>query len=182
MLLGIELDTVSEELRIDPTRLAEIFDLLDAWSTKRHCTKRQLQSLLASLTLFSLCATPGERSYILCWMSSAKLTIRPHHLRWNHAFHKDAFWWRNFLPSWKGRSFFYDDKWTPSSHFDLYTDACQSGFGAYFAGDRLYGSSPDHDVPCPVWLRSRNSLPLPLPSTLGQHPLLVVIFCSIAIT
>ena len=68
MLLGIELDTVSQELRIDPTRLAEIIDLLDSWSTKRHCTKRQLQSLLASLTLFSLCATPGERYYILRWM------------------------------------------------------------------------------------------------------------------
>ena len=26
MLLGIELDTVSQELRIDPTRLAEIID------------------------------------------------------------------------------------------------------------------------------------------------------------
>ena len=43
MLLGIELDTVSQELRIDPTRLAEIIDLLDAWSTKQHYTERQLQ-------------------------------------------------------------------------------------------------------------------------------------------
>ena len=49
MLRGIELDTVSQELFIDPTRLAEIIDLLDAWSTKQHCTKRQLQfPLLAS--------------------------------------------------------------------------------------------------------------------------------------
>ena len=109
-----------QELCIDPTRLAEVIDLLDAWSTKRHRTKRQLHSLLASLTLFSLCATPGERSYILCWMSSAKLTIRPYHLRWNHAFHKDDFWWRNFLPSWKGRSFFHDDKWTPN-HILIFT-------------------------------------------------------------
>ena len=78
MLLSIELDIVSQELRIDPTRLAEIIDLLDAWSTKHHCTKRQLQfPLLASLTLFTLCAAPGERSYAACWMSSAELTIRP---------------------------------------------------------------------------------------------------------
>lgn len=38
----------------------------------------------------------------------------------------------------------------PQSHFDLYTDACQSGYGAYFAGDRLYGSFPDHDGPNPL--------------------------------
>lgn len=36
-LLGIELDTVSQDIRIDPIRLAEIIDLLDAWSTKRRC-------------------------------------------------------------------------------------------------------------------------------------------------
>ena len=44
--LASQLDTVSQELRIDPTCLSEIIDLLDACSTKRHCTKRQLQSLI----------------------------------------------------------------------------------------------------------------------------------------
>ena len=33
---------------------------------------------------------------------------------------RTAFWWRNFLPSWKGRSFFYDDKWTPN-HILIFT-------------------------------------------------------------
>ena len=53
-------------------------NLLDAWSTKQHCTKRQLHfPLLASLSSFTLCAAPGERSYPACWMSYAELTIRP---------------------------------------------------------------------------------------------------------
>lgn len=33
---------------------------------------------------------------------------------------RTAFWWRNFLPSWKGRSFFYDDKWT-RNHILIFT-------------------------------------------------------------
>ena len=62
-----------QELRIDPTRFAEIIDLLDAWSTKRHCTKRQLLSLLASLSLFSLCAIPENlpTSYAGCPLQSS---------------------------------------------------------------------------------------------------------------
>ena len=56
-------------------------------------------------------------------------------------------WYITFLPSWNGSSFFYDDQWISSSHLDLYTDACQSGFGTYFAGNWLYGSFKEHDVP-----------------------------------
>lgn len=111
MLLGIELDTVSQELRIDPTRLAEIINLLDAWSTKHHCTKRQLQfPLLASLTLFTLCAAPG-RKFLRRMLDVLCRAHHPaHHLRLNHIFHKDLLWWRIFLPFWNGRCFFYDDK------------------------------------------------------------------------
>ena len=60
MLLGIELDTVSQERRIDPTRLAEIIDLLEAWSTKQHCTKRQLQSLIGNLNFIHTVCRPGR--------------------------------------------------------------------------------------------------------------------------
>ena len=111
MLLGIELDTVSQELRIDPTRLAEIIDLLDAWSTKQHCTKRQLQfPLLASLTLFTTMCRPG-RTFLRRMLDVLCRAHHPaHHLRLNHVFHKDLLWRRIFLPSWNGRSFFYDDK------------------------------------------------------------------------
>ena len=138
--------TRHQDLRIDPTRLAEIIDF-----TVSHPGRTFLHLMLD----------------VLC-----KAHHPTDHLRWNHAFHKDAFWWRNSLPSWKGRSFFYVNKWTASSQFDLYNDACQSGFGFYFAGDRLYGSFAGYDVPCPVRLCSRSSSPLPLPSALGQHPLL----------
>lgn len=30
---------------------------------------------------------------------------------------------------------------------ELYTDACASGFGAYFSGNWLYGLFADHDIP-----------------------------------
>lgn len=115
--------------------------------TLRHYTKRQIQSLVAKLTFICTVCSPGRT--LLCRMLDVlcKAQHPAHHLRLNHAFHKDLLWWRIFLPSWNCCSFFYEDKWTPSSNLDLYTDACQFGFGAYFAGDWRYGSFADHDVP-----------------------------------
>ena len=49
VLLGVQLHTVTQELRIDHSHLTEIMDLLEHWSTKGRCTKRQLQSLVGKL-------------------------------------------------------------------------------------------------------------------------------------
>ena len=94
MLLGIELDTVSQELRIDPTRLAEIIDLLDAWSTKQHYTERQLQfPLLASFTLFITTECRPGRTFLRRMLDVLCRAHHPaHHLRLNHVFHKDLLW------------------------------------------------------------------------------------------
>ena len=70
-----------------------------------------------------------------------------HHLRLDCAFHNDLLWWKVFLPSWKGCSFFYNDDWISSSRLKLYTDAFHAGFGPYFSGEWLYGFFQEHDIP-----------------------------------
>lgn len=147
VLLGVQLDTVTQELRIDHSRLTEIMDLLEHWSTKRRCTKRQLQSLLGKLHFVCHACRPGR--IFLRRMIDILCTVQhpTHHIRLNRAFHNDLLWWKVFLPSWNGCSFFYDDAWIPASHLELYTDASQASFGAYFSGAWLYGSFQDHDIP-----------------------------------
>ena len=147
VLLGVQLDTVTQEMRIDSSRLTEIINLLHTWSTKRRCTKRQLQSLIGKLHFICNVCRPGRTFLrrmidVLC-----KANHPTHHLRLNRAFHMDLSWWRIFRPSWNGCSFFFDDEWISSPHLELYTDACDSGFGAYFSGNWLYGSFADHDIP-----------------------------------
>ena len=147
VLLGVHLDTVSQEMRIDPTRLTEIINLLDGWATKRRCTKRQLQSLIVKLHFICNVCRPGQ-TFLRCMIDVLCKVHQPsHHFRLNRAFHNDLLWWRTFLLSWNGSRFNYDDQWISSSHLDLYTDACQSGFGAYFAGNWLYESFKEHDIP-----------------------------------
>ena len=146
VLLGIQLDTITQELRIDHSRLTEIMDLLEHWSTKRRCTKRQLQSLIGKLHFVCHACRPGRIFLrrmidVLC-----KVPHPTHHIRLNRAFHNDLLWWKVFLPSWNGCSFFYDADWISSSHLELYTDASHADFGAYFSGQWLYGSFNEHDI------------------------------------
>lgn len=60
-LLGIELHSIKQEAQIIQVRLSETLDLLQSWTTKRTCTKRQLQSLSwqTQLYLFGLPAQKG---------------------------------------------------------------------------------------------------------------------------
>ena len=60
ILLGIELDSLAQEARIDQTRLAEVLHMLDKWSSRKHCTKRQLQSLIGKLHFISSVCRPGR--------------------------------------------------------------------------------------------------------------------------
>ena len=146
VLVGIELDTVSQEIRLDPARLTEIINLPEHWSTKQGCTKRPLQSLISKLHFICNVCRPG-RTFLRRMIDVICNIQHPtHHLRLNRAFHNDFLWWRIFLPSWSGCSFFYDDEWLFSSHLELYTDAYHSGFGAYFSGGWLYGSFQEHDI------------------------------------
>ena len=42
IFLGIELDTVKQEIRIPPTKLRQLVELLAQWETRKHCQKREL--------------------------------------------------------------------------------------------------------------------------------------------
>ena len=93
MLLSIELDTVSQERRIDPTRVAEIINLLEAWSTKQHCTKRQLQSLIGKLNFIHIVWRPGKTSLRRMLNVLRRAHHTTHHPRLNQVFHRDLLGW-----------------------------------------------------------------------------------------
>ena len=146
-LLGIELDTLQQEARIDLERLRETSAMLDDWVTRKTCTKRQLQSLVGKLNFICSVCRPGRT--FLRRMISLLCTVRhaTHHIRLTAAFRRDVAWWRAFLPSWNGCSFFYNDIWSDSRSLELYTDASKNGFGAYFAGEWISASFASHRVP-----------------------------------
>lgn len=121
--------------------------MLNKWSSLKHCTKRQLQSLIGKLSFICSVCRPG-RTFLRRMIDLLPKATHPSYLiRLTVAFRKDIHSWQTFLTSWNGRSFFHADAWMSSSSLDLFTDASHAAFGAYFAGEWFSCSFTDHRIP-----------------------------------
>ena len=146
-LLGIELDSVSQEARISQTRLDETLNLLRMWQTKASCTQRQLQSLIGKLSFICLVCRPG-RTFLHRMIELLSKGSHPsHHIRLTKRFFKDIEWWLPFLSVWNGRSWFCDDQWLSNACLHLFTDACAESFGALFGTAWLCATFHDVGIP-----------------------------------
>jgi len=96
-LLGIELDSITQEARISQTRLDETLNLLQMWQTKASCTKRQLQSLIGKLNFICSVCRPGRTFLRQMIKLLSKGSHLSHHIHLTKRFFKDIEWWLSFL-------------------------------------------------------------------------------------
>ena len=73
--------------------LRSLIDLLEAWSTKQLCTKRQLQSLIGNLKFIHTMCLPGRTFLRRMLDVLCRAHHTTHHPRLNQVFHKDLLWW-----------------------------------------------------------------------------------------
>jgi hypothetical protein len=64
---------------------------------------------------------------------------------------RDIEWWREFAPKFNGVSLLYDLEWTHADKLELYTDACEAGYGACFGARWIAGPWTE-----PQWSMSLN--------------------------
>ena len=76
--LGIELNTIAMELRLPPEKLANLLKLLQDWRGKKSCTKRDLLSIIGSLSHAAKVIRSG-RAFLRRLIDLSKLAKRPHH-------------------------------------------------------------------------------------------------------
>lgn len=151
--LGIELDTVRMEARLDAARLAELRALCLAWQSRGAASAVELQSLAGRLNFACSVVRPG-RIYIrhilqqiraISAMRSAR-TGRPlpriAQVALPQGVCDDVSWWAEFLPRWNGNNLLYDLDWAAAPDIHLSTDACRTGYGGYFAGRWFAGKWP----------------------------------------
>jgi hypothetical protein len=50
------------------------------------------------------------------------------------------------LRGWNGVSLLYDDEWTSAPRIELWTDACNTGYGAYYAGRWFAGRWSEEEL------------------------------------
>ena len=122
--LGILIDTHKSELRLPHDKLSNLNSLLQEWTGKRSCTRKELESLLGHLS-HAATVTPQGRTYLRSLFSLLPRAHTPHHnLRLNLGARADLQWWATFLKDWNGTSFF--PVTTPSVQV---TSDASGGFG-----------------------------------------------------
>lgn len=100
--LGIEIDTIRGCLRLPEEKLARLQSLLQEWSTKKGCTKRELLSLIGSLQHAATVIKPG-RVFLRRLIDLSTVPKQLHYyVRLNQEARSDICWWAKFIEHWNG--------------------------------------------------------------------------------
>ena len=133
VFLGIYIDTVRGQLSLDPDKVQETIALLDKAMAAPRLSKSQLQSIAGKLNWASNVITWGRLQ--LCGLFEAIGILKEQHHKMRVAHLKqDLAWWRSALALGQNARRIWDDR--PTAW--LFTDASQSGGGAFCGSDWLY--------------------------------------------
>ena len=104
-VLGIELDSIALLARLPKDKFDCIAALLESWSLKRYCTRKELESLIGNLQ-HACKVIPQSRTFLRRMINLLSAFRRDDHpIRLNCDFQLDLSWWREFFHSWDGFSF-----------------------------------------------------------------------------
>ena len=145
VVLGIELDTAAQIARLPADRFLAIQDVLTDWSTRKCCTRKELQSSIGRLHHACLVVWPGCTflrrmiNLLSCFRNDS------HPIRLNLEFRKDLAWWMEFFGQWDGIAFFLFPTLEPIPDFSVCSDASGAiGYGAVLDTEWFNGTWLPH--------------------------------------
>lgn len=162
--LGIEIDTIAMEMRLSASRLTELRQLLASWDDARPITRVELDSQVGKLQFATYVVRPGRaflkrlRSLLLSLKEGEQQHGTQYTRRLTDAARDDIAWWRTFLDKWNGRSLLYDIQWTQAAQIEVFTDACDHGYGARFGNSWFQGRWTDRQLDA-AFVNTRPSIP-----------------------
>ena len=139
-VLGIESDSLTLQAHLPSDKFERTVALLESWSVKRHCSRKELESLIG--TLHHACKViPQGRTFIQQMTKLLSAFLRDDHpVRLNREFHLDLSWWCEFFVSWDGLSFLLSPTWASLPDFLVSSDAAGAlGYGAISGHDWFVG-------------------------------------------
>ncbi len=104
--LGIEIDSIAQQLRLPAEKMARILKMLRSWSSKKNATKKDLQSLAGTLEDAARIIKPGKAFLRRIYTAVGGLSKPHHHVRLNEAVRSDLAWWLAFMEKWNGITLF----------------------------------------------------------------------------
>ena len=140
-VLGIELDSLLLQARLPKDKFDRTTSLLEEWSLKRSCKRKDLESLIGHLQ-HACKVVPQGRSFLRRMINLLCAFRRDDHpIRLNRKFFLDLTWWRELFHSWNGCSFLQYPQWAPLPDFEVSSDASGAlGYGALFQCHWFSGS------------------------------------------
>ena len=104
--LGILIDSIKMELSLPPEKVTHITAMILQWRERKGASKRELQSLIGTLSHAATVVPPG-RTFLRRMIETMSIPkCQHHHVRLNAEFQSDIQWWACFLPQWNGRAMF----------------------------------------------------------------------------
>ena len=104
--LGIELNSILQIARLPTAKLLDLKLLLREWSSRKWCTRVQLESLIGKLHHACLVVLPGRTFLRRMINLLSAFRSRDHPVRLNVEFRLDLLWWIEFIEEWNGTRFF----------------------------------------------------------------------------
>ncbi|XP_073238095.1 uncharacterized protein [Porites lutea] len=137
-ILGIELDSLNLLARLPRDKLDRMTALLEDWSQKRWCKRKELESLIGHFQ-HACKVVPQGRSFLRRMINLLCAFRRDDHpIRLHQEFFLDLAKWQEFFQSWNGCNFLQYPQWAPLSDFEVSSDASGAlGYGAVFQGHRF---------------------------------------------
>ena len=110
-ILGIELDSETLQACLPAEKRDRIVTLLDEWSAKRFCRRRELESLIGHLH-HACKVAPQGRTFLRRMINLlCEFRLEDHPSRLNQEFRWDLTWWRQLFQTWDGLCFFCIPTW-----------------------------------------------------------------------
>ena len=146
--LGVWYDFEKQIISVMPSRLRELSQELQEWSSRQKTTRKQLESLLGKLQFVSNCVRPGR---VLVLRLREQLTNMKQ-VGWSwitDEMRKDIEWWRKFLPVYDNASIMWMDQECVVDTL-IATDASLDSIGGwdgnhYFTKDIPHGYRTDSE-------------------------------------
>lgn len=151
VVLGIELDSVNRIARLPDEKLSNLKLLIQSWAKRHWCRKKELESLIGHLHHAAKVVWPGRTfirrmiNLLACFRDSY------HPIRLNAEFQLDLNWWKTFLTSWHGVSFWLYPGLSQTPSMLVTSDASGSlGYGAYSGDEWFNGVWTDSQKPLSI--------------------------------
>ena len=131
--LGVCLDSVRMEARLDDAKLANTLELLRRVLRKKAIKRRDLESVAGKLNWIAR-VVYGGRTFLRCIIDAVHSVSHPsHYIHITGGLRQDLQWYQDFLPQFNGKTALVSSR--PLSPLLFSTDASSSsGYGAFLQG------------------------------------------------